>query len=217
LHYSTSWTDLTDVTKVRKSLGAAPCRKHHLDQTDFYTLPVIVDYAPATKQVIGDSFEIAVYLDEAYPSSCQLFPDSTATSSYREFNTQVDTVFTQFVVLAMHTMPLNPETAAKSRAEFCRRAPKKDWEEFAIRGQQRTAMLDQFEEALGQLAELYAEKSSGIRLTGGATPTYADFIVGGWLWMLKETLPEWEMMRTWQDGLWGKLHDTLMKTYGRGD
>jgi glutathione S-transferase len=216
MDYRTSWTELTEITQIRRSLGAPPCRKHHLDKTDFYTLPVIVDHTREANQVVGDSFEIALYLDEAYPSSRQLFPDNIA-ASYREFNAQVDNVFATYVVLGAHTIPLNPETAAKTRAEFCRRASRKDWEEFAVRGPQRTAMLNQFEMALGELAQLYAEKGSGVHLARGATPTYADFIVGGWLWMIKETLPEWDMVRAWQDGLWGKLHDTLNKAYGRDD
>lgn len=216
LDYTTCWTDLTEVTQVRQSLGAAPCRKHYLDQTDFYTLPVIVDHSRDTDQVVGDSFEIAMYLDKAYPSTRQLFPGDTA-ASYRQFNTEVDTIFTKYVVLGAHTMPLNPETAAKTRAEFCRRAARKDWEEFAVRGDDRIAMLIEFEKALGQLSELYGEIGSSVYLTRDATPTYADFIIGGWLWMLKETLPEWDKVRSWQDGLWGKLHDTLNGTYGRDD
>lgn len=29
--------------------------------------------------------------------------------------------------------------------------------------------------------------------------------------MMKETLPEWELLREWDEGLWGKLHDGLNK------
>lgn len=216
MDYRTCWTELTEVTEVRKRLGAPPCRKHYLDQRDFYTLPVIVDHTCDTDQVVGDSFEIAMYLDNVHPSTRQLFPDDTA-ASYRHFNTQVDTIFTKYVVLGAHTMPLNPETAAKTRAEFCRRAARKDWEEFAVRGHERTAMLNEFEKELGQLSKLYDEIGSGIHLARNAIPTYADFIIGGWLWMMKETLPEWDKVRSWQDGLWGRLHDTLNGTYGRND
>ncbi|KAG8167980.1 hypothetical protein KVR01_003669 [Diaporthe batatas] len=215
LDYRTCWTELTEVTQVRKGLGAPPCRKH-LDQTDFYTLPVIVDHTRATDQVVGDSFEIAMYLDKAYPSTRQLFPGDAA-ASYRQFNAQVDMVFTKYVVLCFQTMPLNPETAAKARAEFCRRAGRKDWEEFIVYGHQRTAMLNEFERALGQLSEIYGEVGSGVHLTRNVTPTYADFIIGGWLWMMKEALPEWDKVCSWQDGLWGRLHDTLNGTYGRDD
>lgn len=214
LDYETCWTELTEVAKVRKGLGALPCRKHSLDNTDFYTLPVVVDHT--TNQVVGDSFEIALFLDEAYPSSPQLFPDSAAVS-HRDFNAHVDNVFAKYVVLGAHNIPFNPKTAARTRAEFCRRAARQDWDEFAVRGHERAEMLKQFEKELGELAEWHSEKDSGPLLSGTMTPTYADFIVGGWLWMIKETLPEWSMVRTWQDGLWGRLHDTLSQTYGQAD
>lgn len=213
MDYETCWTELTEITNVRQGLGAPPCRKH-LDNTDFYTLPVVVDHA--TDQVVGDSFEIALYLDEAYPGSPQLFPDSAA-DSYRDFNAHVDRVFTNYVVLGAHTIPFNPETAAKARAEFCRRAARQNWDEFAVRGDERAVMIKHFERALGELAESYAQQGSGVVHSEGTKPTYADFIVGGWLWMIKETLPEWGMLRTWQDGLWGRLHDRLSRTYGRAD
>lgn len=213
MDYETCWTDLTEVTNVRKGLGAAPCRKH-LDNTDFYTLPIVFDHN--SNRVVGDSFEIALYLDEVYPSSPQLFPDS-AVASLRDFNAHVNEVFTAYVVLGAHTIPFNPQTAEKARAEFCRRAGRQNWDDFAVCGPERATMLKGFEKALGELAESYAEQGSALALAQGSTPTYADFIVGGWLWMLKETLPEWDLIRTWQDGLWGRIHETLSRTYGQAD
>lgn len=35
--------------------------------------------------------------------------------------------------------------------------------------------------------------------------------------MVKETLLEWDLVRGWQDELWGRLHDALNSTYGRAD
>ncbi|KAL1854393.1 hypothetical protein Daus18300_011492 [Diaporthe australafricana] len=213
LDYATCWTELTEITQVRKSLGATPCRKHSRDSSDFFTLPIIVDHS--TNEVIGDSFQIALYLDTTYPSSPQLFPGPT-NAVYRDFNAHVDKVFTDYVMLCLHTMPFNPKTASKSQAEFCKRAARQDWVEFAVCGCERTEMLREFERVLGELANSYS-KLGGVVLSGTPTPTYADLIVGGWLWMLKETLPEWDMVRGWQDGLWGRLHDGLTQTYGRAD
>ena len=45
----------------------------------------------------------------------------------------------------------------------------------------------------------------------GKTPMYADLIVGGWLAMMKETLPEWDTLQKWHGGLWGDLHKALEK------
>jgi glutathione S-transferase len=61
---------------VRKGLGCPAVRQLD-DGSDFFTLPVLRD--PASGAVVGDSFDIAVHLDDAYPSSGdRLFPpDST--------------------------------------------------------------------------------------------------------------------------------------------
>ena len=76
LPYSTSWVALPDIAKVRSSLKVPPCRKF-ADGTDFFTLPVIED--PATDSLVGDSFDIAVYLQNTYPNSGagDLFPPQT--------------------------------------------------------------------------------------------------------------------------------------------
>jgi len=44
-----------------------------------------------------------------------------------------------------------------------------------------------------------------------AGPVYADFIVGGWLAMMAICMDErdWERVRGWQGGLWGRIHDAL--------
>ncbi len=38
---------------------------------------------------------------------------------------------------------------------------------------------------------------------------YADLIIGGWLQMMKNCLPEWEELKRWHEGVWGRLHDAL--------
>lgn len=212
LQYETSWVDVTKVTEVRKSLGAAPIRKHFIDDSDFYTLPVIVDHS--TGQTVGDSFDIALFLDKTYPSrdpdgEPQLFPPSTV-SLQRAFNAHVDNVFSNHVILVTHTMPLNPETADTFKAECCRRAGKASWEEFGLSEEDRAAILKKFEAALGELAKVYNKRDEGPFLEGRSM-MYADLIVGGWLQMMKACLPEWQELRGWQDGLWGDLCDALDK------
>lgn len=227
VQYETNWVDLSRVTEVRKSLGADPVRKHQ-DGSDFFTLPVIVDRrdrrdrqdASTTASnndessiLVGDSFDIAVYLDSQYPSrpgEPVLFPPSTI-GLHRAFNERVDEVFSSHVVLAGTHMPLNPETAELSKAEFSRRAGGRKWEEMGVEGEARAAVLKSFEEALERLGRLwYVRKDEGPFLEG-AVPMYADLIVSGWLHMMKESLPEWEQLRQWDGGFWGKMHDALDK------
>ena len=71
-------------------------------------------------------------------------------------------------------------------------------------------MLEDFKKALGELAELYRKNTEGPFLEG-ATLSYADLIVGAWLSFVKATSKEWEDIRTWHDGIFGKLHQALDK------
>lgn len=203
-HYKTEWVELPDVTQVRKKLGAPPNRTHS-DGTPFYTLPIIKDQS--TGEIIGDSFEIALYLDKLDTGAPSLFPPSTL-SLQAAFNTQVDPIFSQFATLFMHGLPFNPETAELSRAEFVRRIGKK-WEDLNVEGKEREETLAALKAALEPLAKLY-ELRDGLFLEGD-TPIYADLIVGAWLAYLKVTVKEWEDIRTWHDGLWGKIHQALEK------
>lgn len=207
VQYTTSWVDLSKVTEVRKSLGAIPVRKHLHDDSDFYTLPVIVDHSPAGQQtVVGDSFDIAVYLDKTYPGAPNLFPERTV-ALHRAFNTLADTIFPEHAALVLN-MPFNPETEDVVKKEFCRRVGKDTWEELMLPEEAREALLVKFEARLGELAKLYVKRDEGPFLEG-KVPMYADMIVGGWLQWLREACPEWDRIKEWHGGLWGKLNQGL--------
>ncbi|PGH29995.1 hypothetical protein GX50_07242 [[Emmonsia] crescens] len=233
LPYSTSWVALPDIAKVRSSLKVPPCRKF-ADGTDFFTLPIIED--PATNSLVGDSFDIAVYLQNTYPNSGagDLFPPQTLDyvfthgstlvvplsecresdfPEYAKFNVNVDAAFSAHVQLTIQCFPFDPATANISKAEFIRRAGVACWEDFALVGEEREKMKDSFRNMLGGLAKLFLRDTSAPFLLG-TRPSYADLIVGGWLRMMRVTLPEseWEEVRGWHEGLFGRLHDVL-ETY----
>ena len=83
--YSTQWVELPDIPSVRKSIRAAPVRTF-ADGSDYHTLPALVD--PNTGSVVGDSFDIAQYLERNYargsgpPGHCSLFPDGVKLDDY---------------------------------------------------------------------------------------------------------------------------------------
>lgn len=234
LPYSTSWVPLPDVAKVRSSLKVPPCRKF-ADGTDFFTLPIIQD--PATDSLVGDSFDIAVYLQNKYPNSGagDLFPPQkidyvfaqdppilvplsdcpeSGFPEYAKFNVNVDAAFSSHLQLTVQTFPFDPATAEISKAEFVRRAGADAsvtcWEDFAVVGEEREKVKDSFRNTLGGLAKLFLRDTSGPFLLG-TRASYADLIVGGWLRMMRATLPEsdWEEMRSWHEGVFGRLHDAL--------
>ncbi|KAI5920684.1 hypothetical protein F4810DRAFT_713222 [Camillea tinctor] len=219
LPYRTEWVDMPDIPRVRASLGVAAVRKH-ADGTPFYTLPVLQDASRG--RLVGDSFDIAVYLDSTYPDRSEnetqrrllLFPPGAQALS-KAFNTYVDGLFTAAVPLFAHGMPLNPDTAAATKAEMCRRLGLRDWEEAGVRGEARGKMLRALEGSLEGLAEAY-RRTKGPFLEGGLEPSYADFVVGAWLVTFSICCPEWEALRGWQGGVWGRLHDAL-EPYRKGE
>ncbi|KAJ7136041.1 hypothetical protein C8R44DRAFT_869730 [Mycena epipterygia] len=208
VHYRTEWVDLPDVASVRKKLNVAPVRKFR-DGSSYHTLPIIED--PSTGEVIGDSFDIAVYLDKTFPDAPPLLPPST-TALQAAFNTHVDNTFNPFnAILLFHGIPFNPGTAEASKVSICWRMEKERWEDITVEGEERVQTLEAFKAALGELAKWYGYSDGPFM--EGENPLYADFILGAWLRYMSVAMPvkEWEDVQTWQDGLWGRLHRALEK------
>ncbi|KAF9283684.1 hypothetical protein BGZ68_005216 [Mortierella alpina] len=205
--YSTTWVPLPDIAQVRRDLDSK----------------------------VGDSFDIAVYLQTKYPDagSGDLFPAQKLDfiynpenailvplseqkegehDEYARFNTNVDAAFTSHLGLAAYQLPFEPATAEASKAEFVRRAGVKSFDDFEVKGEAREPLKEALRLMLGDLGKLFLRDPSGPFLMG-AQATYADLIVGGWLRMLCVTLPkhEWEEARSWHGGIFGRLHDALEK------
>ncbi|KAI0397965.1 hypothetical protein F5Y17DRAFT_256033 [Xylariaceae sp. FL0594] len=208
--YVTEWVDLSQVKATRMRLGEPPVR-FFPDGEPFYTLPVIRDVSGDKETLVGDSFDIAVHLEKKYPDGPSLFRNGSVPL-YAAFNKQVDDLFFHGVPLVTAGFPFNPETEAECKAEMCRRARLDRFEDFLIPDDARRAVLAKLESALGDVAKLsrFAEDKDGSPFfSGGDVPDYADIILGGWLNFFKETVPEFEEIRTWHGGRWGKLHDAL--------
>lgn len=218
--YRTNWVQLPDVSTTRKKLGVPAVRKH-LDGTDFLTLPILHDptATSSTQQegtLIGDSFDIAIHLHNKHSSTDEsrppLFPPNSI-ALHRALNAHVDQLFTMNgVILAGYYMPFDPATAEATKADIVSRIPGVSrWEDLEIPpgSEMRKEKLGAFEAALGsQLAVWFVRRDEGPFLEG-KTPMYADLIIGGWLQMMRNCLPEWEEFRGWHGGLWGRLFDAL--------
>ncbi|KAF9183581.1 hypothetical protein BGZ49_004562 [Haplosporangium sp. Z 27] len=232
IDYSTTWVHLPDIAQVRRDLGVDACRNFG-DGTKFYTLPILVD--PNTNSKIGDSFDIAVYLQTKYPNlgSGNLFPPQKLDfvfdnglelliplseqrkgeyDEYARFNTYVDAAFTAHASLMAYNLPFDPVAAEASRAEFVRRAGVKSWDDFEVKGENREKQKQSLRLMLGDLGKLFSRHTSGPFLLGEQA-SYADLIVGGWLHMMSVTLSkdEWEEVRSWHEGIFGRLYDGLEK------
>lgn len=217
--YRTNWVPLPDVSATRKKLGVPAVRKHP-DGTDFLTLPVLYDPTTTSSSqqegtFVGDSFDIAIHLHNKHSSANEerppLFPPNSI-ALHRSFNAHIDALFSNNgVVLAGYYMPFDPATAEATKADMARRIGVSRWEDLEIPpgSEMRKEKLAAFESALGsQLAVWFVRRDEGPFLEG-RTPMYADLIIGGWLQMMRNCLPEWEDLRGWDGGLWGRLFDAL--------
>ncbi|KAH7069052.1 hypothetical protein BKA63DRAFT_100368 [Paraphoma chrysanthemicola] len=235
--FTTKWVDIIDISNVRKELNCQATRKLD-DGSDFYTLPML---KASTGEIIGDSFDIANYLEDTFPNSggC-LFPkDTTGTGldykspnrdtmffaplslnegkkneAYANFNTHIDATFSANMLLFGYFLPFNPSTAEAAKALMAKRAHMNSWEDIHIQGDARVPLMADFKEKLSSLAQLFTINDSGPFLEG-KDANYADMIVGGWLNMLSTIMPkdEWEEFRTWYGGALARLHDALQENY----
>ncbi|RYO38110.1 hypothetical protein AA0113_g11271 [Alternaria arborescens] len=236
--FKTTWVDLLDITTVRKGLNCPATRKLN-DGSDYHTLPMLQD--PSSNKTIGDSFDIANYLEDTFPDSggC-LFPkDSKGTGldyespnkdtmffapltlnegakneAYAKFNTHVDATFSAHVILVSQYMPFNPETAEAVKAQMCKRAHLESWDSVSVQGEAREQLKVAFKAALKSLADFFVVNEGGPFLEGEKA-NYADLIVGGWLNMMAKCMPkeEWEDFKEWHGGVFGRLHDVLQERY----
>mgnify|MGYP002718579004 FL=1 len=229
--YKTTWVPLPDVSAVRSALNI-PASRTFADGSPYHTLPILSD--PATGRIVGDSFEIATYLQEQYPSSGagDLFPvqelefvfgrdlglyapvaevqvSEGLAAAYVKFNTHVDSLFSAHMRLMVHGFPFDPAVAEECKATFSKRIGV-PWDSLAVSGEEREVLLKAFDETLGGLAKLYTRDPSGPFLMGSKA-SYADFIVGGWLRMSRIMLPgeEWEALKGWHNGVFGRLDEAL--------
>ncbi|TFK95786.1 hypothetical protein BDV98DRAFT_651866 [Pterulicium gracile] len=189
--YRTEWTELT---KLPKSL---------------HPLPVIHDLS--TGKIVGDTFDIALYLDEAYPDGPRLIQPHSV-GAHAALNTHIDAIFTASSELCLSGLLFNPDTGGGFRAEFFRRAGKERFEDLIMDDEARVQAMEQFQVALSNLTKIFRSRDEGPFLEG-AKATYGDLMIGGWLmWIYKTGRPdEWEQISGWHDGLLGNLHKGLEK------
>ena len=236
--FTTTFVDLLDINSVRQGLNCPAVRKFD-DGSDYYTLPMLRD--PVSGTVVGDSFDIANYLEDRFPDSggC-LFPaDSTKTGldyespakdtlfyapltthegkknlDYAQFQTMVDATFSSDVLLIAQFMPFLPATADAIHALMAKRAHLPSWDVLNIQGEARVQLIATFKTSVESLAKFFTVNKGGPHLEGEKA-NYADLIVGGWLNYFSSCMPaeEWEDFKTWHGGVFGRLHDALQQNY----
>lgn len=229
LHYTTKWVQLPDIPSVRQELGV-PANRTLPDGSPYHTLPMIHDTSTGAK--VGDTFEIALYLDKTYQNAPRLIQPGT-TGLTAAFNAQVDGLFTRHVLLA-DQMPFDAAVAEQIQNIFAQRMGVTTLPKTALNSEDRQKLLAAFENAMGEFVKAYYHtggttdyfwspsgtaveqaqmkgREQGGPWLDGDEPAYADLIVGAWLAMMEASMKneDWERLRSWQGGFWGRLHDAL--------
>lgn len=190
-------------------------------------------YIPSTNTALGDSFDIATFLDEPFPESgagrlfhlgphgkwqgyeppaqdvyfAPITINAGAAGKYAAYAT-----FSAVMVGYGQHLPFNPETADAVKERMAKRSHLNSWDDLTIVGEARKASREPSKQSLQGPAECF--EGGGVYLKG-ATACYADLTVGGWLNMLSVLMPldEWEEFRTWHNGVFAKLHHELQVKY----
>ncbi|KAJ3867130.1 hypothetical protein EV359DRAFT_35127 [Lentinula novae-zelandiae] len=211
LPYRTVLVEFPDLEHIMQLLGAAPTETKP-DGSPKYTLPVIHD--SATNAVVSDSFIIAQYLEETYPSP-PLFPNGTHAfhASFNDlFPARIEPML-QFLIPSIACV-LNP------RSEVYFRRTRKEMfgmeltELYPAKGsEKRDQEWRRFEEGLGMLDRTM--RKSDILIMGGNLPCFADFTVAGWLCSFRTVFgadsEEWRGLMQWHDGRWYRFMKALEK------
>lgn len=227
--YQTQWTHMPEIHNLREKLGV-PANRTLPDGSAYHTLPVISD--PSTGALIGDTFEIALYLDGQYSNGRPLIRPNT-TGLTAAFNAQVDGIFTKYAGLCQ--LVFDPAVKDECLGMFAKRFGVKSFDDIKLSDEQKQGLWTSFEHSLEELAKAYkhtggttdyyfrpqgsaeAQRQKGPEerkqavFLDGDEPAYSDFIVGAWLKMMETCLTseEWQRIRSWQGGHWGRVVDAL--------
>ncbi|EKM76373.1 hypothetical protein AGABI1DRAFT_115916 [Agaricus bisporus var. burnettii JB137-S8] len=186
-----------------------PASSTWADGRPLYSSPSIFDDSNYTG--VADSYQIAQYLDQAYPDTPKLFPPGTQAlqaAFYARFNELLGPFF-PFLLPKVPGL-LNPESAEyfnRTRAEKFG----KSLADLEPKGQERVEAWKKVEEAYNTLYG-WLSQSKGPYFMGD-TVTFADFAVGGMIYATEVCIgkdsKEFKDLMTWNNGRWAEFKKSL--------
>ncbi|CAE6514418.1 unnamed protein product [Rhizoctonia solani] len=203
--YRVKYLPLCDVQPTLKELGVPPA----FPNFPHYTLPMIADPSeePNGKPTyVSDSFKIALYLDDKYPSPQYplIIPPGARAIQEMWFTTYYPPLSALVVKLFYH---LSPRIIDERSAEYWYSSrgdkAKPPSEEEAT---QKWGELHEKFEALGKSLSLNDSTSEAGPFIMGKRASFIDFTIGGFFYFIqrvdgKESKKLKEMLE-WQDGRW---------------
>ena len=202
--YRTQWTEYPDIEPLSKSLGIKPTGKKP-DGTPFYTLPAIHD--PSTGTYLADSFLIAEYLEETYPTP-SIFPHGTRSLQHAFLFSFEQT----FAHIRPAVLPfILPVLGSQRSEEYYRRT-----KEISLGrpltvpvGAEKVEIWAKFRDNMSKIDECFAKTDTKGPFIMGDTISWADFFISAYLMFYKricgENSEEWKDIVSWNEGRWENL------------
>ncbi|KAF9447223.1 hypothetical protein P691DRAFT_731866 [Macrolepiota fuliginosa MF-IS2] len=202
LPYRTIYHEYPDLAPALKKAGVPPSGTK-TDGRPHYTSPSITD--DSTGSAITDSYKIAQYLDETYPTTPKVIPprsEALQATFCANFNQTVGPLY-PILLPRIPRVLLNPVSAEyyynTVSAIFGQPLDKIE----PVGDQRPKAWADA--RAAWDIVNGWLSKSSGPYFMGDS-PTFADFVVGAMLQMTRVTLgeesEEWKEVEMWNGGRW---------------
>ena len=207
LPYKTEWLEYPEIEPHYIKHGIKPTSTKP-DGSPFYTLPAIYD--GSTGVYTSDSFAIAVYLDDTYPSTPLIFPHGTRglqAAFESAFLPQVKGVlpFTFRNVLQNLNEPSVKYMVATKRVQMGGKEPVG----LVPSGEEAVVQWAKAEEELAKVAGWYANNERKGPLLMGEVVSWADIVVCAhllcWRVSLGADSKEWRSIEKWNGSIWGTL------------
>ncbi|EIM81534.1 uncharacterized protein STEHIDRAFT_103989 [Stereum hirsutum FP-91666 SS1] len=231
ISYRTVWVDSPDIASHCISIGAEPTSYsiNPVDgtKTPKYTFPVIHD--PATGALVSDSFKIARYLDNTYPSHVSSLVAKSGFQLSRDLKfAPAGTAALQMVFediwmakIVMNVFPMlvvdiaNSSATARAREDFREKREAR----FGVKLEEmcppeaRPVMWKKALEGFTQVGVWLDENGGEGQFVMGDKLSWADIIIGSWLLMMRrmwgERSKEWQELMSFEGGRWKRFYEVI--------
>jgi len=210
--YKTAWIEYPDIEEHCKKLGIQAVDTK-ADGRPHYTLPAIYD--STTGLAIGDSIQIAEYLDKQYPDTPKLIPAGTEALQHA-FHYAFGATSRAILPLVLFDIncrlhPVSQEYFERTKGEEVGGHLEKIIPNKQVREEKWRAVQAEFDRL-----DSWLQKNSSGPFIMVDTISFADCTLAGCLLRLQivwgENSEEWSRVKSWHRGRWVKFLD-VMKPY----